>query len=109
MNYDASQIGVPFVRASRIIIDYPDAGQLPSAAVEQTEAVKLADETVRKLRDLPVLSFACDLVGDATTPIPLVHPDTGEVIPGQFTTLQQAFMVILAVIRKHQLLADSQG
>lgn len=103
MNYDASQVGVPFIRAYGIRIDYPDNGQPPQVVVEQAMAIKLADGTIRKLDD-PVdpLNIAIDLAGDGTTPIPLVNPDTGAPL-GPNTTLQGTFLSILAIIRKAQV------
>lgn len=102
MNYDASQVGVPFLRAYGIRIDYPDGGQPPVVVVDQAMAVKLADGTIRKLEDVTPLNIAIDMVNDATTPIPLVSPDTGALL-GANTTLQGTFLSILAVIRKNQL------
>lgn len=103
MNYDASQVGVPYVRAHRLIISYPDAGQMPTAVVEQSLAVKLADGTVRKLENLADLTINLDFSqGDA--PIPLVSPDNAAPL-GADTTLNQAFLAVLAVIRAEQVKA----
>lgn len=102
MNYDASQVGVPFIRAYGIRIDYPDNGQPPNVVVEQAMAVKLADGTIRKLEDLDPLNIAIDLVGNGTAPIPLVNPDNNAPL-GMNTTLQGTFLSILAIIRKAQV------
>ena len=105
MNYDASQIGVPYVRAHRLIISYPDAGQKPTAVVEQSLAVKLADGTVRKLENLTDLTFELDFT-KGNDPLPLVNPDDATPL-GQDTTLNQAFLAVLAVIRAEQVRAET--
>lgn len=101
-NYDASEVGVPFLRAYGIRIDYPDGGQPPVVVVEQAMAVKLKDGTIRKMEDVTPLNIAIDLAGEGTVPIPLVSPDTGAPL-GANTTLQATFLSILAIIRKNQI------
>lgn len=103
-NYDASQVGVPFLRAYDIRISYPDNGQQPVVVVEQAMAVKLADGTIRKLEEVTPLNITIDLAGEGTVPIPLVSPDTGSPL-GANTTLQGTFLSILAIIRKNQIAA----
>lgn len=102
MNYDASQVGVPFIRAYGIRIDYPDNGQQPNVVVEQAMAVKLADGTIRKLDDLDPLNIAIDMVNEGTVPIPLVNPEDNTPL-GANTTLQGTFLSILAIIRRAQV------
>ena len=102
MNYDSSQVGVPYVRVHKIIIHYPDNGQLPWAVIDQSLAVKLADGTIRKIEDLPSLQRAFDLANDGSDPIPLVSPETGAAL-GADTSLNQVMLAILAVVRKEQL------
>ena len=101
MNYDSSMVGVPSIRAHRIIIEYPTDGN-PRATVVQSEAVRLADGTVRQLGEVPPLIAEFDFAQNATTPIPLVHPDTGAPL-GADTNLQNVFLNILAVVRSLQL------
>lgn len=101
-NYNASQVGVPYVRAHRITINYPDNGLPPSANIEQSLAVKLADGTIRKLEDLPTLSRSFDMLNDGNTPIPLVDPSTAAPL-GANTTLNNVMLQILAVVRREQL------
>lgn len=105
-NYNASQVGVPYVRSHKILIDYPDSGQLPTAVIEQSLAVKLADGTVRNLNDLPPLTITIDFAANGTTPIPLVSPEDGSAL-GANTTLQIAFLNILAVVRQAQVRAET--
>lgn len=102
INYDASQVGVPYVRAHKITIHYPDNGGLPWAVIDQSLAVKLADGTVRKLQDLPSIQRSFDLTNDGALPIPLVSPDTGAAM-GPSTNLNMVMLGILAVVRKEQL------
>lgn len=105
-NYDASKVGVPYVRSHRIVIDYPDSGTMPTAAVDQYLAVKLADGSVRNLEAMGVLNINIDFAANGSTPIPLVSPDTGAPL-GANTTLQMAFLNILAVIRQAQIKAET--
>ncbi len=104
MNYDASQVGVPYVRAQRVEIFWPDAGKKPHAVINQSLAVKLADGTVRQLENLPALEVVLDF-DRATDPIPLVDPDTGLPL-GPSTTLQMAMLNVLAVVREKQIAAE---
>lgn len=104
-NYDSSTVGVPYVRAHRIVIHYPipSTGAPPSAEIEQSEAVKLADGTSRFLSNIFTLNATFDLTDQ--TPIPLVDPTTGVAL-GPTVTVGQVMLSILAVVRKHQLLAE---
>jgi hypothetical protein len=105
MNYVASEVGSPYVRAQRIDIYYPDNGQLPHAIIHQSLAVKLTDGTIRTLEELDPIKATFDLANDGTTPIPLVDP--GSALPlGPNTTLQGVMLGILAVVRQRQLAAN---
>lgn len=105
MNYNASQVGVPFVRAYNIRIAYPDNGILPSVVIEQALAVKLADGTIRKIEDLAPINASIDLANDGNDPIPLVSPEDGSAL-GANTSLNQTFLAVLAVVRSKQLIAE---
>lgn len=105
-NYDASQVGVPYVRTHRVIINYPDGGRLPSATIEQCEAVKLADGTVRALGNLPSLDATFDLAEHGTDAIPLVIPENASHL-GADTSLNMVMLGILAVVRSEQLKAET--
>ena len=100
-NYDASQVGVPYVRAHRIDIYYPDNGQLPWALIEQSLAVKLADGTIRTLEALPPIRAEFDLGAEGMTPIPLVDPSSAAPL-GANTNLRNVMLGILAVVRQRQ-------
>lgn len=104
-NYDASQVGVPYVRAYRIEILYPDGGQRPRAVIEQSLAVKLADGTVRQLEDIPPIQAEFDMMADGLTPIPLIDPSTAAPL-GVDTNLRNVMLAILAVVRKQQKLVQ---
>ena len=104
-NYDASQVGVPYVRASRVLIDYPDKNATPRAVIEQVLVVKLADGTIRELEDLNSISITMDLVAHGSDPIPLVSPVNGATL-GANTTLNTVMVQILAVIRASQLVQN---
>lgn len=106
-NYDASQVGVPYVRAHRIIINYPEKGQgLPWVTIEQSEAVNLTDGTARRIGELPFIQRSFDLVTNGNDPVPLVSPETGEALIGPngplTTTLNQVMLGLLAVVRMSQ-------
>lgn len=105
-NYDASQIGVPYVRAHRIVIEYPDALGIPEATVEQSLAVKLADGAVRKLQDMESMVIRFDFAEHGGDPIPLVSPENGANL-GANTTLNMVMLNILAVIRQAQIKAET--
>lgn len=102
MNYDASQMGVPYVRAHRIIINWPDSSMSPTASIEQSLAVLLADGSIRKLQDLPTIETALDMQNDGGDPIPLVNPEDGTDL-GQNTSLNMVMLGVLAVVRAKQL------
>lgn len=101
-NYDSSEVGVPYVRAHRIVIEYPDQGRPTQATIHQSVAVKLKSGEVRKIEDLPPLIRSFNLQIDGTTKIPLVHPETGAEL-GVFTDLNTVMLNILAVVRREQL------
>jgi hypothetical protein len=100
-NHDASQVGVPYTRISRITIHYPDGDNTPSVVIEQSEAVKLLSGVVRHLGTLPTIVANLDF-SKATDPVPLVNPN----LIGSDTTLQQAFMCVLAIARQEQNKAE---
>lgn len=102
MNYDASQVGVPYVRVHRIEIDYFDGGRDPQVVARQSMAVKLADSTVRKLEDIEAMQWTVPLNESGNDPVPLVSPETGELL-GADTSLNQVMLGILAVLRQKQI------
>lgn len=105
-NYDPSQIGVPYVRVGRLTIDWPDSvqGAVPTAKIEQTLAVKLADGSIRTLEKMPDVSVQLDFA-KGNDPIPLINPENGVPL-GADTCLNQAMLTVLAVIRQHQIIAQ---
>jgi len=107
MNYDPSQVGLPYVRVTRLTIDWPDSvGEpQPTASIEQSRAVKLLDGSIRTLDTLPTLGVKLDFT-NGDIPIPLVDPETAQPL-GMDTSLNQAFVQVLAVIRKYQI--ETQG
>ena len=104
-NYNASQVGVPYVRAHKLTVNWPDNGQMPTAVIEQSLGVKLADGTVRELERMSDLTVPLDF-STGNTPIPLVSPEDGSLL-GADTTLNQAFVAVLAVIRAAQIKAET--
>lgn len=102
MNYVANQVGLPYARAERIDIYYPDNGQLPHAIIHQALAVRLSDGTIRKLETLPTITATFDLAANGNDPIPLVDPGSAQPL-GPSTTLNSVMLGILAVVRQRQL------
>lgn len=101
MNHDSTEVGVPYVRAHRIELLYPDNNRFPQAVIHQRLAVKMKDGSVRSLEDLTPINVTFDMLTDGTTPIPLVDPTSGAPL-GPNTTLQQTMLAILAVVRREQ-------
>ena len=104
-NYDGSKVGVPYVRVPRLIVDWLDNGQTPVATIVNALGVKLADGSVRNLEDLATITQALDF-SKGDEPIPLVNPNDGSRL-GMDTTLNQAFLAVLAVIRQTQIQAET--
>ena len=98
LNYNGSQVGVPYVRYPRIIINYPP-GVLPSVRIDRELAVLLADGSVRALEALDSVTADIDLPNNGDAPVPLVNPSTGESL-GADTSLNQTFLAVLAVARQ---------
>lgn len=103
-NYDPSKVGVPYVRVSRLILDWP-ADALPTAHIEQALGVTLADGSARQLEALPALTVTLDLAAHGDDSVPLVSPADGSSL-GANTTLNQAFLAVFAIIRQQQLIAE---
>ena len=115
MNYDSTQVGVPYVRAPQINIQYPPpgAGAAPYATIAQAEAVKLADGTLRSLGTLPTIEATFDLADQGA--IALVNPDSGapldpatcaalgQLVASGNINLPLVMLCLLAVVRREQL------
>jgi len=97
-NYNASQVGVEYVRFPRIFITYP-AGALPYVRIDRELAVLLTDGTVRVTGELESVTADIDLPTNGDAPVPLVNPSTGEAL-GADTSLNQTFLAVLAVARQ---------
>jgi len=96
---------VPFVRAHRIEIDYPDSTGIPEATVYQSLAVVLADGSTRSIQPLAPMMLKLDLKAYGNDPIPLISPSTAKHL-GADTSLNQVFLGILAVVRQAQIAAE---
>jgi hypothetical protein len=101
-NYNSSSVGVPYVRANNINIQY-DATGIPTVVISQATAIKLADGTVAEIQQIHSFAVTLDMVNNLTTPIALVDPTTGANL-GANTNLEQVMLGILAVVRQQQLL-----
>jgi hypothetical protein len=105
-NYNGSQIGVPYVRTSQLVIDWPDNNKKPRASIVQCTAVKLADGTIRELDKLPQVDVELDFAVDGNTPVPMISPEDASPL-GADTTLNQAFVAVLAIVHDRQLKAEA--
>lgn len=101
MNYDASQVGVPYVRYGEVKISNPP-GAMPSVVAEKFLAVKLADGSVRTLETLAPLNITLDLLNDATSPVPMINPENDTAL-GADATIQGAQLSIYAILRKFDI------
>lgn len=101
-NYDSSAIGVPYIRANNINVQYPTTG-VPYVTVAQEHAVKLADGKVVSLGDAGTICFTINLADQ--TAIPLVDPTTGASL-GPTVVPVQIMLSVLAAIRVQQLLQN---
>ena len=102
-NYNSTAVGVPYIRACNITIQYPDSG-IPTITIEQEKAVKLADNSIVRIGSIPSIEFSLN-IADNTTQIPLVDPTSGSNI-GLNTTTQMTMLAVLAIIRQQQLLQN---
>ena len=103
-NYDASQVGVPYVRGTQVVVNWPDGADRnkPVITISQCMAVKLADSTVRNLETIAPLVFTADLTAHGNDPVPIVDPATGAAL-GPNTTLNSVMVQMLAIIRQQQI------
>lgn len=100
-NYDASTVGVPYVRVPTIQIRYPKPLH-GYVTFQEVEAVLLADGTIRQIGDLGEKSFEIK-PEDMADVLQLVDPNTGSNIPGATMTVQNLMLGILAIIRREQI------
>lgn len=100
-NYNGSAVGVPYVRAPKITINYSTTGEV-QAVIEQALAVKLADGSIRHLESMPPIVSNLNLAADGAAPIALVSPEDGSGL-GADTSLNEVFLGVLAVVRQIQL------
>ena len=102
-NYNASTVGVPYVRVNNININYlPD--MKAHVTFNQVMAVELADGSVVELGSTPIpnATFALDMVSEINNSYPLVDNVTGANL-GASMTLGQVLVGVLAIIRQNQL------
>jgi hypothetical protein len=103
-NYDSTQVGVPYVRGTQVVVNWPDGADRnkPIIAISQCMAVKLADGSVRNLETIAPLVFTADLVAHGNDPVPIVDPSSGAAL-GPNTTLNSVMVQMLAIIRQQQI------
>lgn len=103
-NYDTTG-NKTYPRITDINIKYSTSGSLEVTYIEQLAIVD-GDGNVHHL-DNGSVKYTLDLEV-LTEEIPLVSPETGEVIEGEFCTINELFLNILAVIRADQLSRDNK-
>ena len=102
-NYDTTN-HKPYFRVARVEISYSEAGVPGIEYIEQVAIVD-GDNRVQHLSAQPsrhVLSL-----GQITEPVQIVHPATGQPIPGQTVTSQQLMLGLLAFLRADQVRRDA--
>jgi hypothetical protein len=104
-NYDTTSKR-PYPRVTRIEIDYSPDGVPRIDYVEQVAIVD-ADRQVRHLALAPT-RHTLDL-STVTEPVQIIHPATGEPIPGQTVTSQQLMLGLLAFLRADQKRRDAEA
>jgi hypothetical protein len=100
-NYNASSVGVPYIRVPEVSISYTTDFKV-NVVAHQDEAVKLADGSVRVLQRMNPITFTIDLVTQGSETFPLVNPSDGSSL-GASVTNTQIMLSILAAIRAKQL------
>lgn len=95
-NYDATKIGVPFTRLSRLFIAISPDGSI-KLNIEQDEAVKLVDGSIRPLGEWPATFVTFDAKTDTET-FPLFDASTGAQV-GE-TNLASVLIALVALARK---------
>ena len=104
-NYDASQVGVPYIRIPEVGIVYTVEGKAIVTAFQDL-AVKLLDNSLVVIKQLPPLSFTIDLATQGSDTVPLVSPATGEAL-GPTVSNNMIMLSILAALRVAQLAQNS--
>lgn len=119
-NYDCRDVGVPYVRVSKVVINYPSAG-IAHVQLDEESAVKLKDGAFLALSPLGALSDTIDLAVKGMDVMPLVDVDSGlpldPVICQQLGAMVAAgavnmnfvMLTLLAAIRAQQMTAYPQG
>jgi len=106
-NYDASQVGVEYVRVPAFTVDYPTPG---NARVEAQEvlAIKTAGGAIKVTERFSTpLAFRIQ-EHQMTETFPLINPETGAALPGNPTmTYGQLMVGITSAIRKAQIARDT--
>lgn len=104
-NYDSTS-KKPYPRVSEVHITYPTEGN-PLLTYTERDAIVDADNNVHFLdTGIRQCTVALDL-SKRKEPIQIIHPATGNAIPGLTTSLEQIILSITAVIRADQFARDT--
>jgi hypothetical protein len=104
-SYDTTVVGVARCLITDININYPATG-VPSVVINQTQAVTMADGSTQLLQPLGSISATLDPIANGNTPVQMVDFHTGLAIPGQFTTLNEVMIKVLAIARSIQVVTN---
>lgn len=102
-NYDTTG-HKPYPRVIEINISYPSVG-VPRIEYIECMAVVDGNSTVQHI-GASATRHTLDLAF-VTEPVEIVHPATGQPIPGQTVTSQQLMLGLLAFLRADQLRRDA--
>lgn len=97
---------MPYVRVHDIRIDHATPG-VAMVVYRESEAIKTADGSVRKLKDLPYQYFNVT-PADMAVAMPVVDPVTGLQIEDRTVTYQDVYLGMLAVLRSQQIKREQQ-
>ncbi len=104
-NYDTTN-SKPYPRISRVEIAYAESG-LPIIVYVEQMAIVDGDGKVQHLA-LQSTRHALDLAA-ISEPVQIVHPASGQPIPGQAVTSQQLMLGLLAFLRAYQVRRDAEA
>lgn len=104
-NYDTRDCK-KYVRLQKLVIEATGKTNEYSVTAIERDAVLLASGDYAHV-DSPANTFSVLLDINDTSILPIVNPATDENINAAFTTAQQAFACVFAVLRKHQRARDA--
>lgn len=99
--YDATVVGGLRCQITDINISYPPSGT-PGICISQQYAVTMNDGTTQLLTPMNQVTMTLNPAVDGNTPVQMVDFNTGVALTGQFTTLNEVMLKVLAIARMYQ-------